>query len=203
MEQRLDATYLRASFFERTAAIGVCGAALGTGIFLAAYGISLLSHYKPPEIAMRIANPEIHITQDRPLKVAQDKPFVVAQPESSKSDPAKAIIDESSRSVIDGVQIETKTDTGDLIKREVTVFSNVKHAAGTVFTGWNYRDGRGGAPSRQFCYYTASNMDRSSIKVDIALDGVRLPNIAVALVPDLEGALARCQWWKNEDARAG
>jgi hypothetical protein len=40
MEQRLDATYLRAGLTERSTAVGICAAGLGMGIFLAAWGIS-------------------------------------------------------------------------------------------------------------------------------------------------------------------
>jgi hypothetical protein len=52
--------------------------------FLAAWGISFLWRYTPPEIAVRIANPEVHIAQDSPLKVTQDKPFDVMQSEPFK-----------------------------------------------------------------------------------------------------------------------
>ena len=40
-----------------------------------------------------------------------------------------------------------------VIKREVTVFSNVRHGPGTSPTGWTYRDGSGGVPYLQYCYY--------------------------------------------------
>jgi hypothetical protein len=84
-----------------------------------------------------------------------------------------------------------------VISREVTVFSSVNHGAGLVVTGWSYRDGSSREPVRQYCYYTAPKPNGSSTKVDIASDGIRTPNIGAALVPDLEGALARCQWWQR------
>jgi hypothetical protein len=77
MEQRLDATYLRPGPFERAAAIGFCAVAIGAGIFLAAWGISFLWKYTPPEI--RIANPEVTVIQPTPFKVEQDKSFKVEQ----------------------------------------------------------------------------------------------------------------------------
>jgi len=64
-------------------------------------------------------------------------------------------------------------------------------------TDWNYRDGDGGVPVRQYCYYSASNVDHSSTRVDIASDGVRVPHMSAAFVPDLDGALAKCQWWQG------
>jgi hypothetical protein len=71
----------------------------------------------------------------------------------------------------------------------------VEHGRGTVVTGWNYRDGSGGVPVQQFCYYTAPNVDQSSKRVDIAANRVRLPNLDAGLVPDVEEALTKCQWW--------
>jgi hypothetical protein len=179
MEQRLDATYLRHGPVERTIAMGIGAVGLGTGILLAAWGISFLWRYTPPEI--RIANPELHVTQDSPFKITQDKPFVVETP----------------RSVVGGVTSDAKTAEGDVIKREVTVFSNVRHGPGSVVTGWNYRDGSGGTPVQQYCYYTANNLDHSSERVDIAANGVRLLDFDAGLVPDLEEAFGKCQWWQG------
>jgi hypothetical protein len=197
MEQRLDATYLRHGPFERTVAVGIGTVGVGMGILLAAWGISFLWRYTPPEI--RIANPELHVAQDSPLKVTQDKPFMVATPEPLKIDPPKLTVsvEQSPHSTINEVGTDTKTAAGDTIKREVTVFSNVRHGQGAVVTGWNYRDGSGGTPVEQYCYYTAYNPDHSSERVDIAADGVRLLNIGAGLVPDLEEALGKCQWWQG------
>ena len=199
MEQRLDATYLRAGLVERATAIGIGAVCIGTGILLAAWGISFLWRYTPPEIAVRVANPELHVTQDSPLKVSQDKPFVVIQSEPLKIDPAKVIVrvDEPSRSIDKGVSTDSKTAAGDVIRREVTVFSNVEHRPGLVVTGWNYRDGSGGTPVQQFCYYTAPNVDHSSKRVDIAYNGVRSFDVDAELVPDLDEALGKCQWWQR------
>lgn len=84
-----------------------------------------------------------------------------------------------------------------VIRCEVTVFWNVEHGQGIVTTGWNYKDGSGGQPVGQYCYYALLNGDRSSTRVDISSDGTRFPQIS-AFVPDLEGALAKCLWWHPE-----
>ena len=121
---------------------------------------------------------------------------MVEAPEPLKIAPTKPTVSVEQPSSVDGgTRTEPKTATGDVIKREVTVFSNVRHGLGTVVTGWNYRDGSGGTPVRQYCYYTAHNLDHSSQKVDIASDGVRLADVGVELVPDLEEALGKCQWF--------
>jgi hypothetical protein len=179
MEQRLDATYLRHGIVERVIAVGIGAVCVGIGILLAAWGISFLWRYTPPEI--RIANPELHVTQDSPLKVTQDKPFVIETPHS----------------VLSGVSSDAKTTAGDVIKHEVTVFSKVTHGPGEVVTGWRYKDGSGGVPKQQYCYYSAANLDHSSQRVDIAANGVQLFEVDAELVPDLEVALAKCQWWQG------
>src|SRR5260221_3598776 len=153
MEQRLDATHLRAGVFERAAAIGISAVAIGLGILLAAWGISLLWRYTPPEIAVRIANPEVHVTQDKPLTVTQDKPFVLAPPDPLKIETGQLTIKTDPPTVTSGVGEDRRTATGDVIRRDVTVFSEVKHGSGTVVTGWNYKDGGSGVPMRQYCYY--------------------------------------------------
>ena len=109
--------------------------------------------------------------QKKPFKVEQDKQFI-APPELPNSDRKEA----------------------NAIKREVTVFWSVTHGLGEVVTGWKYADGRGGNPVHQYCYYSAPNADHSSRRVDIASNRVPSPNINGGLVPDLEGALAKCQW---------
>jgi len=68
--------------------------------------------------------------------------------------------------------------TSEVIRREVTVFSNVKHGPGTVVTGWTYPDGGGSVPVRQYCYYSASNVDHSSTRVDIAFNGDRASHVS-------------------------
>jgi hypothetical protein len=182
MEQRLDGTYLRSGPFERAAAIGISAVAIGTGILLAAWGISLLWRYTPPEIVIRGT-------------VVQEKPFVF---EPLKIDPGQLTLKVEPQSpATSGVAGSTKTSTGDVIEREVTVFSNVRHGPGVVVTGWNYRDGSGGTPVQQYCYYTTPNIDHSSKRVDIASNRVRSPNLDPGLLPDLEGALAKCQWWQG------
>jgi hypothetical protein len=191
MEQRLYATYLHPGLVERTIALGIGALGVGIGILLVAWGISFLWRYTPPEIAVHIANPELHVAQDLPLKVTQDKPFVVGASEPLKIDPLKLTVGSNS------VGSDAKTATSDVIKREVTVFSTVKHGRGAVVTGWTYSDGSGGRPVQQYCYYAAPNLDRSSKRVDIGSNGGRLLDVDAGLVPDLEEAIGKCQWWQG------
>ena len=133
MEQRLDATYLRPGLVERTIAIGIGAVCVGTGILLAAWGISFLWRYTPPEIAVRIANPEVHVAQDAPLKVIPGQAICGRDSQNrSRSTPQRSLVkvDEPSRSIDEGVSTDLKTAAGDVIRREVTVFSNVEHRTG-------------------------------------------------------------------------
>jgi hypothetical protein len=198
MEQRLDVTYLRPGLIERAAATGIAATGIGTGILLAAWGISFLWHYTPPEITVRIANPEVRISQATPLTVTQDRPFVIEQPEPLKIDPSTLAFKtkEPPLPPNSGVSQNAKTPKGEVIEREVTVFSSVKHDLGVVVTGWNYRNGSGGVPFHQYCYYNAPNVDGSSTRIDLGSDGISLPQINMSLVPAFEEALEKCQWWR-------
>jgi hypothetical protein len=191
MEERLDGSYLRAGLVERAAAMGITCVGIGAAVLLGAWGVSFIWRYTPPEIAVRIANPEVRVAQNGPLTVTQDKPFTIAPPEPLKIDGG----DFAAR--VEQLRREAKTADGNVISREVTVFSNVNHGPGRVVTGWSYRDGGGREPVRQYCYFTAPVANGSSTKVDLASDGVRSSNIGTGLVPDLEGALTKCQWWRG------
>src|SRR5262249_27199571 len=147
-------------------------------------------------IGVRIANPEVHITQDAPLTVSQREPFKLELPGPLKIEPGELTIKTEQPSP--ALATDTKTALGDVIQRKVTVFSNVRHGPGTVVTGWSYSDGSGRVPIHQYCYYTAQNAGYSSNRVDIASNHIRSFNIDARLVPDLEGALAKCQWWQGQ-----
>jgi hypothetical protein len=188
MEQRLDSTYLHPGPFERAAAVGFCAVAIGAGTLLAAWGISFLWRYTPPEI--RIANPEISLIQKEPLTVQPPGPLKIDPPEITikpqQSPPAGSTKEEPGG--------EMKTPAGDVIKREVTIFWSVSHGAGQVVTGWSYPDGRGGVPVVEYCYYDAAQIDSSFKRINIARN--RIPSSVTGLVPDLQGALAKCRWWQ-------
>jgi hypothetical protein len=183
MEQRLVGAYLRPGLIEWAAAIAIAAVGAATAVLLAAWGISFLWRYTPTEMAVRISNPELRVTQNGPLTVTQEKPLVLEE-----QGPLKVESKQVPLSITNG---------GQVIKREVTVFSNVKHGPGNVVTGWNYKDGGGRVPVVQYCYYSASNVDRSITRVDIASNGVAAPHISTSLVPELEEALAKCQWWQG------
>jgi hypothetical protein len=189
MEQRLVATHLRPGIFERATATAIYAAGIGTAVLLAAWGISLLWRYTSPEMVVRIANPELRVTQNGPLMVAQDKPFALDEPKPLKIESKQVL-----PVIPNSADIDAKTATGQMIRREVTVFSTVRHGPGNVVTGWTYKDGGGGVPVNKYCYYSASNIDGSTTKIDIAANDVRVPQINAPLVPDLEEALQKCQW---------
>jgi hypothetical protein len=140
-------------------------ASLGVGVFLAAWGVSLLWRYTPPEITVRVANPEVHIAQEAPLVVKQDTPFVLAASEPLKIEQGHLTVkveQPASLPMNDRLGLSSQTAAGDVIKREVTIFSQVQHDTGRVVTGWNYKDGRGGTPVSQFCYYTSIRTSQAS-----------------------------------------
>jgi hypothetical protein len=154
MEQRLEATYLRPGPFERAAALGIGAVAIGTGILLPG-AFLCCGAYTPPEIAVRIANPEVRVTQSEPLTVTQDKPFIVAQPEPFKVEPGTVKVQQP----FPGGAGDVRTAGNDVIRREVTVFSTVRHGPGTVTTGWKCQDG--GKPVHQLTARSESSPSTS------------------------------------------
>jgi hypothetical protein len=191
MEQQLDATYLRPCFVSKAFALSVAAIGIGTSILLAAYGISFFWRPTPipTTLDIRIANPE--------LIVRQEKPFVMAQPETlntypqvPNNRPEQSSNLEPRKGVGDSV-----TPAQEVIQQEVIVFSSVKHSDGSVVTGWKYPNGSGRVPSSQFCYFSSPNADKSSKRVDIAVNGTPLSERVLTLVPESEEALKKCQWW--------
>jgi hypothetical protein len=95
-----------------------------------------------------------------------------------------------------------KTINGNVITSEVTVFHTVPHDNGSIYTGWRYPDGASAdqPPIGQYCYWESAPLggasSGASVRINLANNGVRLPNIADG-VPLLEDALKRCVWWNG------
>lgn len=186
MEQQLDATYLRPGLISKACALSILAICIGTSILMAAYGISLFWRPMPSSIDARIANPELVVTQDKPL--------VMVQPDASHIDP-QARTDCSDKGLSSNRSAVSSDPREEVIQREVIVFSSVKHGAGSIVTGWKYPNGSGRIPSGQFCYYVSRNVDESSMRVDLAVDGTPLSQMVLTLVPEGEQALKKCNWW--------
>jgi hypothetical protein len=137
---------------------------LGLGIFLIAWGVSLVWRAAHQSAEVRIVTPEV-----RP------PPLQTSPPPGEKT----------SREV----------EAEPIIRREVTVFTFVRHATGSVVTGWSYKDGAAGKPIRQFCYFSSPNSDGTKTWVDLAIDRKKLPSINEAVVPNVEDAVSKCQWF--------
>jgi hypothetical protein len=183
MEQQLDATYLRPSFVSKTLALGVAAIATGAAIMLATFGISFLWRPLPAEIDLRIKNPELTVTQSAPFvfatPIAHQNPNNVATPLAQQST----------------MQPAEEKQTTDVIQQEVVVFLNVSHEGGAVVTGWRFPNGNGRTPSGQYCYFVAKNGDRSSTRVDLAVDRKPVSDAGSPFVPNIDKALSKCQWW--------
>jgi len=94
-----------------------------------------------------------------------------------------------------------RTKTGDVIKREVTVFSEVLHAGGKVVTGWKYKDGESKTPFGQFCYYGKDEGTQTQKAHYIGYDG-KVTRDAQNQVPQFETAYNKCIWFHG-DTNAG
>ncbi|MBZ9653833.1 hypothetical protein [Phyllobacterium lublinensis] len=87
-----------------------------------------------------------------------------------------------------------RTSGGEAIKREVTVFNEVRLAKGAIITGWTYANGESKTPTNQYCYYTQPRGDGTEHHVDLAVNRVPDRN-ARKNVPNLDTMLSKCVWF--------
>jgi hypothetical protein len=182
MEQQLDATYLRPSFVSKALGLSIVALGVGAAILLGAFGISFLWRPVPTAIDLKIKNPELTVTQSAPFVLA-NPPTASERTITTRSLPNPAH---------SGDEGGSRTD---VIQQEVIIFTAVKHERGSVVTGWKFPNGSGQIPSGQFCYFTMGNADRSSTRIDLAIDERPIVGTAAANVPELEQAISKCKWW--------
>src|SRR4051812_38783000 len=151
MEQVLDATYLRSGPLARASALGIAASGIGAGILLAAWGVSLIWRPSPATMEVRIANPEIRVTQQNPFLVTQDAPLTIAPIPPVKIDPSQLTVKVDQALPQLPPLLGGQAARDEVIRREVTVFSTVKHEAGSVVTGWRFENGGARVPNNQFC----------------------------------------------------
>jgi hypothetical protein len=205
METQLDHTYLRPGIISRAAAVGVAAIGIGAGVLLACWGLSFFWHVDDAvlrsldALAKQTAGlsdtfRELETTLGQRTAVGFDALGAKVDSLSHRLD----VIDQhiTARSLGASGQPQS-TPTGQVIKREVTVFNSITHGAGDVTTGWTYKDGASdGQPINQYCYYTTVN-NHAGFRIDLAFNGQRLFNENMAKVPQLEEAIAKCQWWTS------
>ena len=81
------------------------------------------------------------------------------------------------------------------INTTVTVFKDVKHGDGTIFTGWNFANGAATTPKEQFCYYSQTIGAGSSARQNIGVNGAMIE--APFGVKDQAERFAKCQWFNG------
>ncbi|QIG49461.1 hypothetical protein G5V57_18110 [Nordella sp. HKS 07] len=95
-----------------------------------------------------------------------------------------------------------KTEDGEAIRREVTVFSSVPFADGEVTTGWIYANGKAKEPSNQYCYFSHSKDDGSVQRIDLALNGTPHTKNGRLMLGRFSEAVRKCIWLKGGTASA-
>jgi len=184
METQLDARYLRPGVFSWAGAIGLGTIGVGLGVLLACWGLSFFWHRDDPvlhrldsvvgqleTLSQRITDGLDSVSQGIAHDIeAQDQRWTDASHKLAAIDRKLAAVKATK-----GTSVVVKRDDGcvlvdeqgnhhecagvnrdgNVIRKQVTVFYDVKHNDGSVVTGWVYKDGASdGVPMRQFCYYT-------------------------------------------------
>ena len=207
MDTQLDHTYLRPGIISRAAAVGLAAIGVGGGMLLACWGLSFFWHVddavlrRLDALAQQTAGfsdtfRELETTLGQRTAAGYDAL-------SGKIDALSQRLDRIDQRVIvtrslGGSGQPESTPRGQVIKREVTVFNSITHEGGEVTTGWSYKDGASdGQPINQYCYYMANVNNHAGLHIDLAQNGQRLFNGNMAKVPQLEEAIAKCQWWTS------
>ena len=142
---------------------------------------------------------EVAVTVDGNVKLDPKAQVTLADGgEVTLKDGATVKIDAPASVKLPDAKAPEKTADGTVIKREVTVFSNVDLTPGrAVITGWRYANGSSESPLGEFCYLTeAKPGGTTSTRTELAVDGKAI-EIARSLVPDFDTALGRCVWSKG------
>jgi hypothetical protein len=204
-ETLLDHTYLRPGIVTRAGAIGLAAIGMGAGVLFACYGASFFFNTNTKRLGALTAKVE-EIAQ-RPDRTDE----VIAKLDDLRREAGKiggnitthlAFVEESlkelnNRSFIRGNPDEHGTPVnGNVITTEVSVFKMVPHDSGFISTEWKYPNGASAnqPPLEQSCFWLGRMSSGASVRIDLAHNGVRLPNI-VDGVPRLEDTLKKCVWW--------
>lgn len=148
---------------------------------------------------LKVANiPALTLEQPAPLKL-EEGTVKIADGGTVSIDPAATVGVKGTVTAQQPVQPQIagepqKTNDGDAIKTEVTVFNEVTFGQGTVVTGWRYANGSSKTPNTQYCYYSQAKPDGTEQKVNVAIN--RIPETAARkLMPNLDAALTKCVWF--------
>jgi hypothetical protein len=150
--------------------------------------------------------PELKVATIPPLTLEQPAPLKLEEGTVKIAEGGTVSIDPSATVGVTGTvtaqqpaqpQISSqpqKTNDGDAIKTEVTVFNEVSFGQGSIVTGWRYASGSSKAPTAQYCYYSQTQQDGSEQRINVALN--RIPQTAARkLIPNLDAALTKCVWF--------
>jgi hypothetical protein len=209
-ETVLDHTYLRPGIVTRAGAIGLAAIGVGAGVLLACYGASFYFNTNSKRLdALTAKVEEIAQRPDRTDKViaklddlSREARKIGGNITTHLASVEQSLEELKNRSFIRGNPDEHGTSfNGNVITTEVSVFKIVSHDSGHIYTGWDYPNGASAnqPPITQYCYWSHRVGDpssRTSVRIELAKNGVRLPNIADG-VPRLEDALKKCVWWNG------
>jgi hypothetical protein len=208
METQLDPTYLRPGLIARAAAVGLAAVGIGAGVLLTCWGLSFFWRYDDPVLhRLDVLSHQLETLAQGDSAELKAINYALRQTGQQTSDFNRKL-DQTIEAInhkidtLDRKMVPSKgfgdgmASNGDIIKREVTVFSSIEHYGGQVTTGWRYKDGASaGTPLDQYCYWVISSSDTQSTKIDIASNGKRMNNIGQ--VPRIDEALTKCQWWNG------
>ena len=205
-ESQLRGSMLRSQTI-RNVLFGGAAVALATGVAIAAIIWSYNQKLDIEALKLAISQmPELKVAAIAPLKLEEPAPLKLETGTVKLEEGGTVSIDPTATVGVKGTiatqapvqpQVATqaqKTDEGDAIKREVTVFNSVEFGKGEVVTGWKYANGTGKLPSFQYCYFTEPKADGTEQKINLSVNRTIDTN-ARRLLPNADSALSKCVWF--------
>jgi hypothetical protein len=191
METQLDHIYLRPGIIPRAAAVGLAAVGVGTGVLLVCWGLSFFLHYNDPVVKKLDAlYAQLETLAQNETENMKSPNYVIAQlvqkvgQQSSQHASRQDAIEQKLAAIGERIELMLKkqpqtpnlgdrhTPDGTIIRREVTVFFDVEHYGGNVWTGWRYKDGASnGPPEYQYCYWTTRSHSGQDTRIELAQNG--------------------------------
>jgi hypothetical protein len=156
VETQLDHTYLRPGIISRAVAVGLAAAGIAAGVLLACWGLSFFFHYDSPVVKrLDDLSAQLETLSKSEAETLKTLTYNVGQlvQKIGQQGVKESAIEERLATIDERIDLALKrsqqipstgeghTPDGAIIRRQVTVFSEVDHYGGHVETGWRYKDG--------------------------------------------------------------
>jgi hypothetical protein len=202
--------------FWRLVGIGLVIFGIGCAVGLGCYGYSRIikrtekTNGLASILSKALSNTQLHAKADGTVQLEPQDLSLAKDQTIALSNDSRLLLDRSATVKADGdlkVQLPSlpiPPATTNPTKRKIplltnfTVFKRVPFEKGAVMTGWIFLTSAQTAPTRQYCYYTASlDTPGFGVRVDVGTDGELLTPQSAPPGLDMNAAFVKCVWFRK------